>query len=81
MTENYKDSCNNGILDINNTLTLCNCRDESGRILDEYGWHCSKPNSEICENRIGLGYTKVNAISYHIIRLNSGIFGTFELSA
>ena len=57
--EKYADGCNNGTLDADNTLTLCNCRDEDGRILDQYGWFCSKPNSEICENKIGLAYTKL----------------------
>ena len=57
--EKYADGCNNGTLDADNTLTLCNCRDEDGRILDEYGWHCDQPNSELCDNRIGLGYTRL----------------------
>ena len=49
----YNDGCNNGTIDTKNTLTLCNCRKENGEILDEYGWYCDKPNSELCENKIG----------------------------
>ena len=55
-TTKYENSCDKGTLDTNNTVTLCNCRNNDGDVLDKHGWHCDIPNSVICDNRRGQGY-------------------------
>ena len=43
--ERFDDDCNGGQLDANNTITLCNCRDEKNKPLDFHGWHCEIKNN------------------------------------
>ena len=40
----FDNDCNGGQLDVKNTITLCNCRDEGGNPLDFHGWHCDIKN-------------------------------------
>ena len=52
-TSKFENECNGGILNTTNTLTLCDCKNDDGTVLDSYGWYCDRPNSEQCKNKIG----------------------------
>ena len=51
----FDGECNGGFLNKTNTITLCDCKNVDGTVLDSYGWYCETPNSEQCKKSFGPG--------------------------